>query len=48
MSEYADLTYYQKNGEVIVNRRKDDYENEKERFKKQARDNTETYLKKKK
>ena len=38
MSEYADLTYYQKNQEVILNRAKDYYENDKERLKVQARD----------
>ena len=38
MSEYADLTYYQKNREVILNRAKDYYENDKERLKRQARD----------
>ena len=29
MSEYADLTYHQKNREVILNRSKDYYENDK-------------------
>ena len=38
MSEYADLTYYQKNREVILNRAKDYYENDKERLREQARD----------
>ena len=38
MSEYADLTYYQKNREVILNRAKDYYENNKERLREQARD----------
>ena len=37
MSEYADLTY-QKNREVILNRAKGYYENDKERLKRQARD----------
>ena len=38
MSEYIDLTYYQKNRDVILNRAKDYYENDKERLRKQARD----------
>ena len=38
MSEYADLTYYQKKREVILNRPKYYYENDKERLKRQARD----------
>ena len=38
MSEYADLTYYHKNREVILNRAKDYYENDKGRLKMQARD----------
>ena len=39
MSEYADLTYYQKKKrEVILNRVKDYYEIDKERLKRQARD----------
>ena len=29
MSEYADLTYYQRNWDVILNRAKDYYENDK-------------------
>ena len=45
MSESAYLTYYQKNRNVILNRAKDHYENDKERLREQAR---ETYLKKKK
>ena len=32
MSECADLTYYQKNWNVILNREKDYYENDKERL----------------
>ena len=32
MSEKAYLTYYQKNRDVILNRAKDYYENEKERL----------------
>ena len=38
MSEYADLTYYQKKREVILNRAKYYYENDKERLREQARD----------
>ena len=38
MSEYIDLTYYQKNRDVILNRAKDYYENNKERLRVQARD----------
>ena len=39
MSEYVDLTYYQKKKrEVILNRVKDYYEIDKERLKRQARD----------
>ena len=38
ISEGADLTYYQKNREVILNRAKGYYENDKERLKRQARD----------
>ena len=34
MSEYIDLTYYQKNRDVILNRAKDYYENDKERLRK--------------
>ena len=37
MGECADLTYYQRNREVILNRAKDYYENDKERLKRQAR-----------
>ena len=36
--EYADLTYYQKTRDVILNREKDHYENDKERLRGQARD----------
>ena len=36
--ERADLTYYQRNRDVILNRAKDYYENDKERLRKQARD----------
>ena len=38
MSESAYLTYYQRNRDVILNRAKDYYENDKERLKEQARD----------
>ena len=38
MNEYVDLTYYQRNGDVILNRAKDYYENDKERLREQARD----------
>ena len=38
MNEYIDLTYYQKNRDVILNRAKDYYENDKERLTEQARD----------
>ena len=48
MSESTDLTYYQKNINVILNRAKDYYEYNKERLMIQARENTETYLKKNK
>ena len=38
MSECADLTYYKKLRDVILNRAKDCYENDKERLRGQARD----------
>ena len=38
MSESAYLTYYQKNRDVILNRAKDYFENNKERLREQARD----------
>ena len=38
MGESADLTYYQRNRDVILNRAKDYYENDKERIREQARD----------
>ena len=38
MSEYADLSYYQRNLEVVLSRAKDYYENDKEKLRKQARD----------
>ena len=46
--EYTNLTYYQRNRDVILNRSKDYYENNKERLKNRQGINTETYLKKKK
>ena len=38
MSECTDLTYYQRNRDVILNRTKYYYENDKERLREQARD----------
>ena len=38
MSEYVDLTYYQRNRDLILNIAKDYQENDKERLKGQARD----------
>ena len=38
MSECADLTYYQRNRDVILNRDNDYYENDKETLREQARD----------
>ena len=38
MNEYVDLTYYQKNRDVILIRAKDYYENDKKRLRKQATD----------
>ena len=38
MNESTDLTYYQRNQDVILNRVKDYYENNKKRLRKQARD----------
>ena len=38
MSENADLTYYQRNQDVLLNRVKDYYKNDKERLREQARD----------
>ena len=37
MSEIADLTYYQKNRNIILNKVKDYYKNNKERLREQAR-----------
>ena len=39
MNESVEETYYQKSRDVILNRAKGYYENDKERLKKQARDN---------
>ena len=36
--ESADLTYYQRNRDVILNRTKDYYEDDKERLREPARD----------
>ena len=36
--ESTDLTYYQRNWDVVLNRAKDYYENDKERLKRQVRD----------
>ena len=38
MSENINLTYYQKNRDVILNRAKDYYKNNKERLRENARD----------
>ena len=38
MSETADLTYYQRNRDVVLNRAKDYYGNDKERLREQATD----------
>ena len=38
MSESAYLTYYQRNRDVILNRAKDYYENDKEKLREQASD----------
>ena len=38
MSGSADLTQYQRNRDIILNRAKDYYENDKERLRRQARD----------
>ena len=39
-------TYYQRNREIMLNRAKDYYENDKERLREHASNNIETYLKK--
>ena len=38
MSKNTDLAYYQRNRDVILNKAKDYYENDKERLRKQAGD----------
>ena len=38
MRESTDLTYYQRNRNIILNRTKDYYENDTERLRGQARD----------
>ena len=38
MSKNSNLTYYQKNRDMILNRSKDCYKNDKERLRTQARD----------
>ena len=38
MIESADLTYYQRNRDIILNRAKDYYKNNKDRLREQARD----------
>ena len=48
MSESAYLTYYQRNRDMILNRAKDYYENDKERLRVQTRDKYRNYLKKQK
>ena len=44
MTEGTDLTYYQRNRDVVLNKAKDYYKNNKERLREQAR--KETYQKK--
>ena len=44
----SNSTYYQRNRDVILNRVKDFYENDKERLKSTQEINIETYLKKNK
>ena len=41
-----DLTYYQRNRDVIINRAKNYYENDKKRLRELARDKYRNYLKK--
>ena len=38
MSENTDLTYYQKNQDVMLSKSKDYYKNNKDRLREQARD----------
>ena len=47
MSEITDLTYYQRNRDLILNKSKDYYKNNKKRLKEQASDKYKGYLKKK-
>ena len=47
ISEITDLTYYQKNRNLILNKAKDYYKNNKERLKEQARDKYRSLKKKK-
>ena len=39
MNKYVDLSYYQRKQDVILNRAKDFYENDKEKLREQARKN---------
>ena len=39
MNKYVDLSYYQRNQDVIPDRAKDYYENDKEKLREQARKN---------
>ena len=48
MSGNTNLTYYQRNREVILNKAKDYYKNDKDRLKNREEINTKTYLKKRK
>ena len=48
MSEITDLTYYQRNRGLILNKAKYYYKNNKEKLKEQKKINTEACLKKKK
>ena len=48
MSGNTNLTYYQRNREVILNKAKDYYKNDKDRLKNRQEINTKTYLKKRK
>ena len=42
----GEFTYYQRNKDVILNREKDYYENDKDRLRKEARDKSRNLLKK--
>ena len=48
MSENTNLTYYQKNRDVVLSKAKDYYKNNKERLRKQARDKYRILLEEKK